>query len=494
MIVRDEEAMLPDFLAAVDGLWDEFIAVDTGSRDGSAAILAGAGATVVPFTWCDDFAAARNASLEQASGDWILFLDADERVSPALARQIRQLLKDGEAGAATVVMRNRLPGGHRRDSRLLRLFRNDPAIRFRYRIHEDVSGPVQEHLKRWNRRLRHLPGVVEHLGYVRAVAEDRRKKDRDLELLRLALSQDPDDFYCRFKILEIARFWEDLSLWREEAAACARLVADLDDRRAHDLKQRSWSGELAALVVQGLGLPVPEALAWLQSSRRWASPTAAWLLRRGHLLEEAGRRNEAAACYRDCLAAEDEAASQLISVRPMLGLCRLAAGEGKMEEACDLAAGAAAAGPVDPEALLALMNLSRLAEQPHLWRGFLQQNPEAALPAARICLRAAQPAEAEALLAPLADGDAEAALGLLVCRLVLGGEFDFQLDVDQQQADDLMRPWVRDLWQCRRADLLEAFAGRCGAVAGVFPWLPAFLAEETRQLRGQPEPVSSSRR
>ena len=91
MIVRDEEAMLPDFLAAVDGLWDEFIAVDTGSRDGSAAILAGAGATVVPFTWCDDFAAARNASLEQASGDWILFLDADERVSPALARQIRQL-------------------------------------------------------------------------------------------------------------------------------------------------------------------------------------------------------------------------------------------------------------------------------------------------------------------------------------------------------------------------------------------------------------------
>ena len=82
MIVRDEQEMLPGLLDSVRGLWDEFLVADTGSTDGTVDLLEKAGATVEPFAWCDDFAAARNASLDMASGEWILFLDADERVSP----------------------------------------------------------------------------------------------------------------------------------------------------------------------------------------------------------------------------------------------------------------------------------------------------------------------------------------------------------------------------------------------------------------------------
>ena len=79
LIVKDEAAMLPAFLANVSGLWDELIAVDTGSVDATAELLRHAGAKVLHRPWTHDFAAARNHSLDAASGDWILVLDADER-------------------------------------------------------------------------------------------------------------------------------------------------------------------------------------------------------------------------------------------------------------------------------------------------------------------------------------------------------------------------------------------------------------------------------
>jgi len=482
MIVRDEQAMLPDFLASVAGIWDEFIAVDTGSRDQSRALLEQAGARVIPFTWRDDFAAARNTSLEEAAGRWILFLDADERVDPELGRAIRDLLDDAEAGAATIVMRNELPGGHRRDSRLLRLFRNDPSIRFRYRIHEDVSIPVQEYLQREGLRLRHLPGIVRHLGYVRATAASRDKKGRDLKLLRLSLEQDPDDFYCRFKILEIARFWDDRELWAAEAATCATLLDKLDGKQEADLKRRNWSGELAVLVSRGLFSDGAQALAWLEQTASWAEPSAAWLLRRGTLLEEAGRPAEARQCYRECLEIPDEASAQLITARPLLGLFRLALAEGDAEAAADLAQRAAALAPRDPEALLALFTSSRLDRSANLLAGHLREHPEAALPVARLHLAGGRVAEGAEILRLLAAEDGEAALGLLVCSLVLGEEFDLEVDVSRERADELLRDWVGILWQCRNAEILGAFAENCGSITGLFPWLPDFLAEETRRL------------
>ena len=60
--------MLPEFLARARGLWDELVAVDTGSQDETVAILEAAGATVLHRPWQNDFALARNVSLEAASG------------------------------------------------------------------------------------------------------------------------------------------------------------------------------------------------------------------------------------------------------------------------------------------------------------------------------------------------------------------------------------------------------------------------------------------
>jgi hypothetical protein len=80
LIARDEEASLGRCLASVKEVAHQIIVVDTGSTDRTVEIAREHGAEVHAFEWCDDFAAARNAALEHARGDWVLVLDADEEL------------------------------------------------------------------------------------------------------------------------------------------------------------------------------------------------------------------------------------------------------------------------------------------------------------------------------------------------------------------------------------------------------------------------------
>ncbi len=82
MIVRDEEENLPRCLSSVNELFDEIVVVDTGSKDRTAEIAEEFGARVFDFVWVDDFAAARNAALARATGDYAFWLDADDVIDP----------------------------------------------------------------------------------------------------------------------------------------------------------------------------------------------------------------------------------------------------------------------------------------------------------------------------------------------------------------------------------------------------------------------------
>ena len=92
MIVRDEAAQLPAFLDHHRSLADELVIVDTGSQDATVAIAAAAGARVVVHPWQDGFASARNAALAAVGAEWIIFLDADERISQDDFARLRQSL------------------------------------------------------------------------------------------------------------------------------------------------------------------------------------------------------------------------------------------------------------------------------------------------------------------------------------------------------------------------------------------------------------------
>src|SRR5208282_5293625 len=99
MIVRNEEANLPHCLGSVKGLFDEIVVVDTGSGDRTREIAREFGARVFDFVWVDDFAAARNAALAHATGDYAFWLDADDVIDPPQRARLKALL-DGLPGPA----------------------------------------------------------------------------------------------------------------------------------------------------------------------------------------------------------------------------------------------------------------------------------------------------------------------------------------------------------------------------------------------------------
>ncbi len=488
LIVRDEQDMIPEFLTSVNGLWDELIAADTGSVDKTVALLEAAGAKVIHFPWIDDFSAARNASLDAATGRWILFLDADERPSHQLKDQIRSLLQDPAAGAATVIMRNEWENGRRRDNPLLRIFRNDPSIRFEHRIHEDVSTTVRDFLVRQKLQLKHLTGVVQHLGYSREMTLDRDKKNRDLDLLQRSLAADPGDFYCWFKILEIARFWDDRPLWGKTAREAADLLATAGNVEKSDLKQRPFSGEFAALVAQGLNQGDENRLAWLEKSPEFCTTDAAWLLRRALFLENLQRLDEAQLGFQKCLDQPEHQLNQLSTVRPRLGLCRIAMLQKDLPDAAAHADQACLEAPTDPEALLAAVTCKYLVapktEPAAFSFAHWEKHPQAGLPLARVLFQTGWLELAGEVLAPQAADCAEAALGYLVCCLVFDRDLDLAVDLEQEKADQVFKEWIGLLWQSRKTDLMAAFAQKCETVGEVFPWLPEYLAQETRRLRG----------
>ena len=75
LIARDEADFLDRCLASVQGLVDEVVVVDTGSRDGTKTVARRHGARLFSHTWTGDFSEARNAAIESARGQSILVLD-----------------------------------------------------------------------------------------------------------------------------------------------------------------------------------------------------------------------------------------------------------------------------------------------------------------------------------------------------------------------------------------------------------------------------------
>lgn len=192
LIARDEAEMLGRCLNSVRGLADQVVVVDTGSRDQTAAIATELGAEVYPFTWCDDFSAARNASLEPARGDWVLVLDADEE----LPIESRALLRQAMETSSVIAWRLPLVEVGREEEGchyVPRLFRNAPGLCFVGRVHEQVFGSLEPLRREWGLENRLGCATLLHYGYTRERVRDRGKVQRNLRLLERAVEELPND-------------------------------------------------------------------------------------------------------------------------------------------------------------------------------------------------------------------------------------------------------------------------------------------------------------
>jgi hypothetical protein len=162
LICLNEEANLPAWLEAALPVADQIVAVDSGSSDQSVALLEAAGALVRVRAF-DGYSPQRNAAADLCTGDWILFLDADERPDLELRRALLAL-KQGpppaeqgfELAYKVFFFGRHLAHGGFGGERHLRLYRRGAGRWERREVHERlvVEGPVGL-----------LPGRVEHYSY-----------------------------------------------------------------------------------------------------------------------------------------------------------------------------------------------------------------------------------------------------------------------------------------------------------------------------------------
>ena len=143
MIVKNEEKNIERALSWGKQIMWEQIVVDTGSTDRTAEIAEAMGASVFLFPWIDDFSAAKNFAISKAKGNWIALLDADEYIRPEDARKLpgilRQLSQRGLEGLSTGWQQLDDEGNIFSSGTQIRIFRNDPEIRYRRRIHEQLE-------------------------------------------------------------------------------------------------------------------------------------------------------------------------------------------------------------------------------------------------------------------------------------------------------------------------------------------------------------------
>jgi len=162
LIVRDEAAVLGDCLLALRDLVDEIVVVDTGSRDASRQIALDYGALVFDFPWQDDFSAARNHALDRATGDWALYIDADERVRGIDRVALRAQLDDPGLVACTVRFHPRTGFTAYPEHRL---FRRDGRIRFAGVIHETMRPAIRVLVAAGAGRIGSSGLTIDHIGY-----------------------------------------------------------------------------------------------------------------------------------------------------------------------------------------------------------------------------------------------------------------------------------------------------------------------------------------
>jgi glycosyltransferase involved in cell wall biosynthesis len=196
MIVKDEEPWIARCLLSVRDSVDEIIVVDTGSHDRTMDIAHGLGAKVLQFPWKESFAEARNYSLRHATGEWVLWMDADEELATGDAPKLRQVrtIKDSKLASLETVHFN---GAYRPQPdeayRLAqcRLFRNGEGVHFTGGIHEQLSLSGQ-HATTDTRSPVLLPVRLFHYGYLQSMTSLRSKHERNLKLLQQSIADNPN--------------------------------------------------------------------------------------------------------------------------------------------------------------------------------------------------------------------------------------------------------------------------------------------------------------
>jgi tetratricopeptide (TPR) repeat protein len=337
MIVKDEEAMLPRCLAAVAPAVDEIVIVDTGSTDRTIEIAREYNANVIEKEWTGSFSDARNVSFEAATGDWIIYLDADEVLVVDDVQRLRALTGRTWREAFYLVETSytgELGDGAALTNNALRVFRNRPNYRFQGRLHEQIAQNLPLYAAG---RVEQSSVRVDHYGYLGAVRDAKEKSRRNLELLRTQQAESSSDAFLHFNL------GTEYSVIGDYSSALAEHNQAWDLIRSQGQEDRDYVPALLQRLVTALrhcGQPAEAIVRADEALERFPGYTD-MVFAQGLAALALGREDEAIGYWERCIEMGDApsrfgAAVGSGTYLPRISLAELHAGRGKLEAAKEL--------------------------------------------------------------------------------------------------------------------------------------------------------------
>lgn len=198
LIVRNEQAHLPACLEALAPVVDEIVVVDTGSTDRTIEIARAYTERVFHFAWVNNFAAARNAAIAHATGDWVLSVDADECIQGGqeAAAKLRAFAQGHTSLTVGTLAIHSLDDGTGVFEETI-----DHIERYFHRAHFRYDGAIHEQLVplAGEKCVENTGLHALHTGYAHRHDDPAHKSRRNIPLLVAELAKRPDDeyLYCQ---------------------------------------------------------------------------------------------------------------------------------------------------------------------------------------------------------------------------------------------------------------------------------------------------------
>ena len=199
IIVKNEEKFIAKCLNAVKDIIDEIIIVDTGSTDSTLDIINEYDVKLYKYTWNNDFSATRNYAINKATGDWILFLDADEILDLSSQDKILKFIKTTNFDGCHFLVHNYTA----QDSTdytihyALRLFKNNKGYYYKGKIHEQIANKDESVI---SNNFSNENILLHHYGYSQEVLKDKDKRLRNIPILLDMLKENPNDSFTLFNL------------------------------------------------------------------------------------------------------------------------------------------------------------------------------------------------------------------------------------------------------------------------------------------------------